>query len=257
MAIAFPCAVAQTSVPLNGSTSLQEVRRVGSPRPPAATCRLGWGCSAASCKRENDRGSSYGSFRAVPHKTVSCPVRRQSGRSSYGSSARGSRSDVGSGDPNRASRIRHSLPHGIVVGDLPMELSAKIGSALSGYRCGIIDGDPVKLALGTMLCGRRNRALGSVASVGCKLGPAFGRAKRSSRRRLGRSCPRPHRLESRSLVRSRMWPRSGDTEGTGVVVKCGEAFPTLYPGKMKTHVCTFIFQRERGKRISSFHHSTR
>jgi hypothetical protein len=125
-----------------------------------------------------------------------------------------------------------------------------------GYDAGLSTG-PGQACAWDHVCGRRNRGLGSVASVGCKAGCGLGRAKRSFRRRLGRSCPRPHRLESRSLVRSRTWPRSGDSEGTGVVVKCGEAFPTLYPGKMKTDVCTFIFQRERREEthlvISPFH----
>ena len=47
--------------------------------------------------------------------------------------------------------VGHSLPHGIVVGDLPAELSVRIGPAPAGYRYGIIDGDLVKLAVGTML----------------------------------------------------------------------------------------------------------
>src|SRR5215218_1880816 len=47
--------------------------------------------------------------------------------------------------------VGHSLPHGIVVGELPVELSVRIGPAPGGYRYGIIDGDVVKLAVGTML----------------------------------------------------------------------------------------------------------
>ena len=47
--------------------------------------------------------------------------------------------------------VGHSLPHGIVVGDLPPELSVRIGPAPAGYRYGILDGDLVKLAVGTML----------------------------------------------------------------------------------------------------------
>ena len=47
--------------------------------------------------------------------------------------------------------IGHPLPHGIVVGELPVELSVRIGPAPAGYRYGIIDGDLVKLAVGTML----------------------------------------------------------------------------------------------------------
>jgi hypothetical protein len=47
--------------------------------------------------------------------------------------------------------VGHSLPHGIVVRELPVELSVRIGPAPGGYRYGIIDGDVVKLAVGTML----------------------------------------------------------------------------------------------------------
>jgi hypothetical protein len=47
--------------------------------------------------------------------------------------------------------VGHSLPRGIVVGDLPVELSIRIGPAPAGYRYGILDGDLVKLAVGTML----------------------------------------------------------------------------------------------------------
>ena len=47
--------------------------------------------------------------------------------------------------------VGHSLPSGIAVGELPLELSARIGPTPSGYRYGILDGDLVKLAVGTML----------------------------------------------------------------------------------------------------------
>ena len=47
--------------------------------------------------------------------------------------------------------LGHSLPQGIVVGELPVELSVRIGPAPPGYRYGILDGDLVKLAVGTML----------------------------------------------------------------------------------------------------------
>jgi hypothetical protein len=38
-----------------------------------------------------------------------------------------------------------------VLADLPKELSVRIGVAPSGYRYGLLDGDLVKLAVGTML----------------------------------------------------------------------------------------------------------
>lgn len=47
--------------------------------------------------------------------------------------------------------VGHSLPKGIVVMELPADLSVRIGPAPAGYRYGILDGDLVKLAIGTML----------------------------------------------------------------------------------------------------------
>ena len=47
--------------------------------------------------------------------------------------------------------VGHSLPHGVVVRELPVELSVRIGPAPAGYRYGILDGDLVKFAVGTML----------------------------------------------------------------------------------------------------------
>lgn len=47
--------------------------------------------------------------------------------------------------------VGHSLPQGIVVEMLPVELSVRIGPVPPGYRYGILDGDLVKLAVGTML----------------------------------------------------------------------------------------------------------
>ena len=47
--------------------------------------------------------------------------------------------------------VGQRLPSGIVIADLPRELSSRIGVAPAGYRYGLLDGDLVKLALGTML----------------------------------------------------------------------------------------------------------
>jgi hypothetical protein len=47
--------------------------------------------------------------------------------------------------------VGHSLPRGIVIDDLPVELSIRIGHPPAGYRYGMIDGDVVELAVGTML----------------------------------------------------------------------------------------------------------
>ena len=47
--------------------------------------------------------------------------------------------------------VGQPLPHGIVVGAIPAQLSIMIGPAPAGYRYGILDGDLLKLAVGTML----------------------------------------------------------------------------------------------------------
>jgi hypothetical protein len=47
--------------------------------------------------------------------------------------------------------VGRSLPRGIVVEELPVELSVRIGPVPAGYRYGILDGDLVKLVVGTML----------------------------------------------------------------------------------------------------------
>jgi hypothetical protein len=47
--------------------------------------------------------------------------------------------------------IGHELPRGIVVATVPAELSVRIGAAPTGYEYGIVDGDLVKLAVGTRL----------------------------------------------------------------------------------------------------------
>ena len=47
--------------------------------------------------------------------------------------------------------VGHSLARGIAPGTLPVELSARIGPAPPGYRYGILDGDLLKLASGSML----------------------------------------------------------------------------------------------------------
>ena len=61
--------------------------------------------------------------------------------------------------------VGHPLPHGIVVGEVPVELSVRIGPAPSGYRYGILDGDLVKLAVGTMLVVDAIGGPGSVAGA--------------------------------------------------------------------------------------------
>jgi len=47
--------------------------------------------------------------------------------------------------------VGHSLPPLTVVGVVSVELSVRMGPAPPGYRYGILDGDLVKLAVGTML----------------------------------------------------------------------------------------------------------
>jgi hypothetical protein len=55
------------------------------------------------------------------------------------------------GQAKKRYAVGHPLPKGIVLVDLPPELSVRIGPAPAGYRYGILDGDLVKLAVGTLL----------------------------------------------------------------------------------------------------------
>ena len=55
------------------------------------------------------------------------------------------------GQAKKRYAVGQSLPQGIVVEELPVELSVRIGPAPPGYRYGMLDGDLVKLAVGTML----------------------------------------------------------------------------------------------------------
>ncbi len=47
--------------------------------------------------------------------------------------------------------VGQRLPGSVVIVDLPPLLSTRIGAPPAGYRYGIVDGDLVKLAIGTML----------------------------------------------------------------------------------------------------------
>lgn len=55
------------------------------------------------------------------------------------------------GQAKKRYAIGQSLPRGVVVVEVPTELSIRIGPAPAGYRYGIVDGDLVKLAVGTLL----------------------------------------------------------------------------------------------------------
>lgn len=55
------------------------------------------------------------------------------------------------GQAKKRYAIGHPLPHGIVLGPLPSALAVLLGTPPSGYRYGVLDGDVVKLAIGTAL----------------------------------------------------------------------------------------------------------
>lgn len=55
------------------------------------------------------------------------------------------------GQAKKRYAIGHPLPHGIVLGPLPSALAILLGAPPVGYRYGILDGDVVKLAIGTAL----------------------------------------------------------------------------------------------------------
>jgi len=55
------------------------------------------------------------------------------------------------GQAKKRYAVGHPCPPDIVVQELPAELKVRIGVAPPGYRYGVIDGDVVKLAVGTLL----------------------------------------------------------------------------------------------------------
>ena len=55
------------------------------------------------------------------------------------------------GQAKKRYSVGKALPSTVVVHDLPREVSVRIGPAPRGYRYGIVDGDIVKLAIGTAL----------------------------------------------------------------------------------------------------------
>jgi hypothetical protein len=55
------------------------------------------------------------------------------------------------GQAKKRYSIGHPLPPMIVLEEAPAELTVRIGRAPAGYRYAIVDGDLVKLAVGTLL----------------------------------------------------------------------------------------------------------
>jgi hypothetical protein len=55
------------------------------------------------------------------------------------------------GQAKKRYAVRRPLPPEVVILDLPGDLAVRIGTPPQGYRYGLIDGDVVKLALGTLL----------------------------------------------------------------------------------------------------------
>ena len=55
------------------------------------------------------------------------------------------------GQAKKRYTVGQRLPNGVVLVELPAALSTRIGVAPAGYRYGLIDGDLVKLAIGSML----------------------------------------------------------------------------------------------------------
>jgi hypothetical protein len=55
------------------------------------------------------------------------------------------------GQAKKRYAVGHALPSNVVIEVVPVELSVRIGPPPPGYRYGIVDGDIVKLAVGTAL----------------------------------------------------------------------------------------------------------
>jgi len=62
--------------------------------------------------------------------------------------------DNGCLPPGQAKKryvVGHPLPHGVEIHEIPAEISIRVGPPPAGYRYGMVDGDLVKLAVGTQL----------------------------------------------------------------------------------------------------------
>jgi hypothetical protein len=55
------------------------------------------------------------------------------------------------GQAKKRYTVGKALPSTVVIHELPRDISVRIGPAPRGYRYGIVDGDIVKLAIGTAL----------------------------------------------------------------------------------------------------------
>ena len=55
------------------------------------------------------------------------------------------------GQAKKRYLVGHRLPPNVVIVALPLELERRLGPPADGYRYGIVDGDLVKLAVGTLL----------------------------------------------------------------------------------------------------------
>ena len=55
------------------------------------------------------------------------------------------------GHAKKRYEVGRPLPSAVILEELPVELSVRIGPPPHGYRYGIVDGDIVKLAVGTAL----------------------------------------------------------------------------------------------------------
>jgi Ni/Co efflux regulator RcnB len=55
------------------------------------------------------------------------------------------------GQAKKRYAVGHSLPPGVEIRELPVEISVRVGPPPAGYRYCMVDGDLVKLAVGTQL----------------------------------------------------------------------------------------------------------
>jgi len=55
------------------------------------------------------------------------------------------------GQAKKRYSVGYALPKGVVIHELPADLSIRIGAPPPGYTYAMVDGDLVKLAVGTML----------------------------------------------------------------------------------------------------------
>lgn len=118
----------------------------------------GKGNSGKSAKGGSDHGSSHGDgpdvvvgFSAGQRRSYDDWYHDHYGSDCPPGLAKKHNGCLPPGQAKKRYAIGYPLPHGVVLGPLPSALVILLGAPPAGYRYGILDGDVVKLAIGTAL----------------------------------------------------------------------------------------------------------